>query len=274
MHNGCQPSVERNRKWPRQKLLLSSTVSNREWHRTSIPMCALENWKRLWPGQDRKPKISLHASRHWWTDARWSIMSIASMNYVALYHLCILPRGKAPRKSYGQAIQDTLQWAGWDCCEPLCHPICLGTSLPQLQTRGHNLPGQRVHGPHHPHQPWSHTICTLQGLSQLHLTAHSWQSKTMPSMWLPIVPNATRWDIGDPSAMVASHSRSRNAPPPGSQQRKSRCPPRNHNHCQGWQNKTHAIDVNEDHSPQDEIALHYIQPNMTILKHSPQRNHG
>ena len=29
-----------------------------------------------------------------------------------------------------------------------------------------------------------------------------------------------------------------NAPPPGSQQRKSRCPPRNHNHCQGCKNKT------------------------------------
>ena len=56
----------------------------------------------------------------------------------------------------------------------------------------------------------------------------------------------------------------RNAPPPGSQQRKSRCPPRNHNHCQGQNKKTHAIDVNEDHSPQDEIALHYIQTKMTV----------
>ena len=60
---------------------------------------------------------------------------------------------------------------------------------------------------------------------------------------------------------------SRNAPPPGSQQRKSRCPPRNHNHCQGWKNKTDAIYVREDHSPQDEIALHYIQPS-TIVRHT------
>ena len=56
----------------------------------------------------------------------------------------------------------------------------------------------------------------------------------------------------------------RNAPPPGSQQRKSRCPPRNHNSCHGQSNKTDTIDVGEDHSPQDEIALHYIQPNATV----------
>ena len=56
----------------------------------------------------------------------------------------------------------------------------------------------------------------------------------------------------------------RNAPPPGSQQRKSRCLPRNHNYCHGWSNKTDTIDVSEDHSPQDEIALHYIQPSATV----------
>ena len=63
---------------------------------------------------------------------------------------------------------------------------------------------------------------------------------------------------------------SRNAPPPESQQRKSRCPPRNHNCCQGQKNKTDAIDVNEEHSPQDKIALHYIQPNTTIQNTHPK----
>ena len=63
---------------------------------------------------------------------------------------------------------------------------------------------------------------------------------------------------------------SRNAPPPGSQQRKSRCPPRNHNHCQVQKNKTDTIDVREDHSPQDEIALHYIQPNTTTQHAHPE----
>ena len=62
----------------------------------------------------------------------------------------------------------------------------------------------------------------------------------------------------------------RNAPPPGSQQRKSRCPPRNHNHCQGQKNKTDTIDVREDHSPQDEVALHYILPNTTIQNTHPK----
>ena len=49
--------------------------------------------------------------------------------------------GKAPWETYGKTIQDTPQQAGWHCCEPLCHTACLGTSLPQLQTCGCNLPG-------------------------------------------------------------------------------------------------------------------------------------
>ena len=62
----------------------------------------------------------------------------------------------------------------------------------------------------------------------------------------------------------------RNAPPPGSQQRKSRCLPRNHNNCHGQSNKTNTIDVSEDHCPQDEIALHYIQPNATVRHTHPK----
>ena len=62
----------------------------------------------------------------------------------------------------------------------------------------------------------------------------------------------------------------RNAPVPGSQQRKSRCPPWNHNSHQGWSNKTDTIDVNEGHSPQDEIALHYIQPSTTVRHIHPE----
>ena len=46
MHNGCQPVAKRNRKWPRQKFLPSSTKSSREWHMTSTPMYILENLKR------------------------------------------------------------------------------------------------------------------------------------------------------------------------------------------------------------------------------------
>ena len=63
---------------------------------------------------------------------------------------------------------------------------------------------------------------------------------------------------------------SRNAPPLGSQQRKSRCPPRNHNTCQGWSNKTDTTDVDEDQSPQDEIALHYIQPSASVRHTHPE----
>ena len=77
---------------------------------------------------------------------------------------------------------------------------------------------------------------------------------------IPIAPNATRWDTGDPNAVVASHSNQGMHlyqgmhPPTGSQHWKSRCPPRNHNHCHWWGGKTDTIDVGKDHSPQDEIA--------------------
>ena len=57
----------------------------------------------------------------------------------------------------------------------------------------------------------------------------------------------------------------RNAPPTGSQQVKSRCPPRNHNCCPGWGGKTDAIDVSKDHSHQYEIAPHSIQPDVTTV---------
>ena len=62
----------------------------------------------------------------------------------------------------------------------------------------------------------------------------------------------------------------RNAPPPGSQQRKSRCPSRNHNKHHGQSNKTDTKDVSEDHSSQDEIALHYIQPSMPVRDTHPE----
>ena len=63
----------------------------------------------------------------------------------------------------------------------------------------------------------------------------------------------------------------KNAPPPMSapltvsQHGKSRHSPRSHKCCPGQGGKTDAIDVDEDHSPQYEIALHGIQPNVTTV---------
>ena len=81
---------------------------------------------------------------------------------------------------------------------------------------------------------------------------------------IPIVQNATRWDTGDQNPMVASHSNQGMHLHVG-----HRCPPRNHNHCQGWNNKTDTIDIDEDHSSQDETALHYIQPTATVRDTHP-----
>ena len=46
---------------------------------------------------------------------------------------------------------------------------------------------------------------------------------------------------------------------------KVQMPPRSHNHHYSRSGKTDAIEVGEDHSPQDEIALHGIKTNMTTV---------
>ena len=185
MHNGCQVAAKRNRRQPSPKLsAFLDRIQQGMTHDVNTHVCLgeLEDIVAR-PGEDPQDLVThiktpdgLLRDDQWWASQAQTMMP---------YCPCIPPQGKAPRKTYGQAIQDTLQWAGWDCCEPLRHPTCQGTSLLQHQTCGHNLPGPKVDGPHQPQQPWLHTICTLQGLSQLHLTAPSWQSK-LPSMWLPL----------------------------------------------------------------------------------------
>ena len=110
---------------------------------------------------------------------------------------------------------------------------------------------------HHLHPP--RTVPTAPNSTQL--------AEPTAQHVIPIVPNVTKWG---PKCCGGKPLQPRNVPPPGSQQRKSRCPPRNHNHCQGQKNKTDTIDVREDHSPQDEIALHHIQPSTTFQNTHPK----
>ena len=81
-------------------------------HMTSTPMCILENSKILWPGQEGGPPRSHHTHQDtegpMRDDQWWALRARTTLPYCP----CILPWGKAPRKTYGQAIQDTLQWAG------------------------------------------------------------------------------------------------------------------------------------------------------------------
>ena len=81
-----------------------------------------------------------------WDDQWQALWAWATL----LYCLCLLPWGKAPWETYGKTIQDTPLWASWHRCDPLCHSECPGTSLPQLQTYGHNLPWQASSSPHQP----------------------------------------------------------------------------------------------------------------------------
>ena len=108
---------------------------------------------------------------------------------------------------------------------------------------------QRWTASHQPQQPWLYTICTLQGLSQLHPAGRA--NCPARDSHCSKCDKMGHWG---PKCHGGKPLQSRNAPPPGSQQRKSRCPPRNHNHCQGQKKKIDAIDVREDHSPQDEVS--------------------
>ena len=184
MHNGCQLAVKRNRRQPRPRLLLPRPypAGNDTWCQyPCVPWWVGRHCSQARRGPPRS--CCMHQDPDGpLQDDQWQALRART---TSSHCPCILPQGKAARKTHGQAIQDTLQWAGWNCCEPLCHPACQGTSLPQHQTCGHNLPGPKADSPHQPQQPWLYTICTLQGLSQLHPTAPRWQSK-LPSMWYPL----------------------------------------------------------------------------------------
>ena len=85
-------------------------------------------------------------------------------------------------------------------------------------------------------------------------------------MGLPLLQMQQEWTLG-----TEMPPQPKNAPPPrsapltGSQHGKSRHPPRSHNCHPGRGGKTDAIDVGEDHSPQDEIALYSIQAKVTTV---------
>ena len=121
-----------------------------------------------------------------------------------LYHLCILPQGKAPWGTYGKTVQDTFLWASWHHHEPLCHSACPRTGLPQLQTCEMQSAMTSVEQPtpvtmvmvtHHLHPP--RTAPIAHNSIQL-------AEQTAPH-GIPIAPNATRFDTRDWSAVVASH---------------------------------------------------------------------
>ena len=124
-------------------------------------------------------------------------------------------------------------------------------------------------GPHQPQQQWSHTICTLPRTVP---TAHD---NTQPAEQtalhvIPIAPNATRWDFGDQNAVVASHSNQGMHPHLGHNRRSPDAHLGTTITAMGRITKTDTIDVGKDHSPQDEIALHYIQPNATVRSIHPK----
>ena len=192
MHNGCQMAAKRNRKQPRWKLLPYLTKSNREWHMTSTPLCTLENLKILWPGQERTPKILSHASRHWWTTARWSMMSIMSTNCIVISSVHTARR----ENSLGNLWQSNSRHppASWLI---LLWTTLPSNSLPSARTKCKwPTPATTAMVTHHLHPP--RTVPTAPNSTQL-AEQTAWHM-------IPVVPNATKWNTGDPNAVMASHS--------------------------------------------------------------------
>ena len=100
------------------------------------------------------------------------------------------------------------------------------------------------------------------------MTAPSWQSK-LPRMWFPLFQ---MWQDGTLGTEMLwwQASPTKECTSTWVTAEEVQMPPRNQNNCQGQSNKTDTIDVSEDHSPQDEIALHYIQPNAAVRHMHPK----
>ena len=268
MHNECLPAAKRNRKQPRQKLLPSLTKSNREWHTTSTPMCALENSKILWPGLERTPKISLHASRHWRTSARWSVMSIESMNCITVSSVHTAMRESSLGNLWkSHSRHPPVSWlTSWWTILPFSIPRNKSPTAPNLwmqsaRTSGKwPTPATIAMVTHHLHPPRTaptpHDSTQLAEQTALHV--------------IPIALYATRWDTGDQNAMVASHSNQGMHLHLGHSRGSPDAHLRTTITTMGQDNKTDAIDVSKDHSPQDEIALLYIQPHLTVRNTHPK----
>ena len=106
-------------------------------------------------------------------------------------------------------------------------------------------------------------------LPQLHTTAPSWQNK-LPCMGFLLLHMQQDWTLGTtmPQWQTTSTKECTSAKeftPNWITALKSRCLPRSHNYHPGSGGKSNAIDVGEDHSPQDEIALYSIQDNVTTV---------
>ena len=228
----------------------------------SIPMCTLENWKILWPGWERTPNDLIVCIK--------TLMDHCEMindeHCKHELHCHIIRAYRHKGKLLGKLMAKPFKTPSSKLAEIAVNHFAIQHAREQVSNSSKPMD----------------TICQDKG--QTAHTSHSSHGHT-PSAPSKDCPNCTQQHPAGrancpacdthcskcnkmghwgPKCNGGKPLQSRNATPPGSQQRKSQCPPRNHNHCQGQNNKTHAIDVREDHSPQDEVALHYIQPNTTI----------
>ena len=126
-----------------------------------------------------------------WDDQGWALWAWTALPY----HPCIHPWGKALWKTYGQAIQDTLQWVGWHCCAttlPSNMPENKSPTAPNLWTQsartkgGWSTPATAAKVTHHLHPP--RTVPTAPESTQL--------AEQTAQHVIPIVPNVTNGTLG------------------------------------------------------------------------------
>ena len=236
----------------------------------STPMCALENSKMLWPGWERTPQDLIACIK--------TLMDCCKMindehcKHELSHHIvhAYCHEGKLlgklmakPFKSPSCKLADiavnhfTIQHAQEQVShntkpvDAICH------DGHQVAHTSHNSNGHTPSAPSKDcpnctqQHPAGRTNCPTQDshCSKCNKTGHEMGTEML---W---------WQATSTEECTST----KKCTPTGSQQVKSRCPPRNHNCHPGQGGQTDAIDVSEDHSPQDEIALHHLQPNVTTV---------
>ena len=174
-------------------------------HDMSIFMCALENWKILWPGQERTPKISsaciktlmdqceMINDEHRKHELCCHIVRAYCHEGKLLGKLMAKPF-KTPSSELAEIAVNhfTIQHAREQVSHSSKPVDTICQDKRQTAHTSHNSNGHTPSGPSKDCPNCTHDSTQLAEQTAQHM--------------IPIVPNVTKWDTGDQNAVVASHS--------------------------------------------------------------------
>ena len=164
-------------------------------------MYALEKLRMLWPGQERNPKILSHTSRL--MDCCEMINDEHHEHKLCCHIICAYHHEE---KLLGKLMAKPFKTPSSELADIAVNHFAIQHAQEQVSRSSKpvdTICQDKWHTPdtiamvtHHLHPPrtapTAHSNTQLAEQTALHM--------------IPIAPNATRWDIGDQNAMVASHS--------------------------------------------------------------------